>query len=127
VQEIYNKYSFSNVSASAIKQFLHEVRIEDVLLLGDANEQKDKDNLIPTFYYIQRKDQTRIETDYIYTYDTNPAKPIFSIGRLPFKTSLGLNDYLLKLNRFLERRTKMKYAIYDDVNRLERKYGGSIL
>ena len=116
VQSIYNKYSYSTSDSKALKKYLHHVKPKHVLLVGDANIKENRDDLIPTFYYNQFKGNTRIETDYIYTYKNDPASPIFNISRLPFKTSLELDNYIKKVTSFLNARNKSNYVIYDDIS-----------
>lgn len=115
-QHIYNSYSISEPSSIAIKKYLHKINPKYVLFLGDASDREDENNIIPTFYYIQDKDFTRIETDYIYTYINNPENPKFSIGRLPFKTSSELSFFIQKVLKFLELQEQKKYIIYDDIS-----------
>jgi hypothetical protein len=119
VQNIYNKYSYSTADSKALKKYLHYIKPKYVLLVGDANVKENKDDLIPTFYYNQFKGNTRIETDYIYTYKNDPASPIFNISRLPFKTSLELDNYIKKVTSFLNTSNKSNYVIYDDISVLE--------
>ncbi|KGL59127.1 C25 family cysteine peptidase [Polaribacter sp. Hel1_85] len=116
VQSIYNKYFYSTADSKALKEYLHYIKPKHVLLVGDANIKENKDNLIPTFYYNQFKGNTRIETDYIYTYKNDPASPIFNISRLPFKTSLELDNYIKKATSFLNTSNKSNYVIYDDIS-----------
>ena len=116
VQHIYDKYSSSNPSPISIKKYLHKISPKYVLLLGNASEKEDFNDLIPTFYYIQDEKFTRIETDYTYTYLSNPANPQFSIGRLPFKSSSELNSFIKKTNSFLINKTNKGYSIYDDIS-----------
>ncbi|WP_162819968.1 C25 family cysteine peptidase [Kordia sp. SMS9] len=115
-QEIYNAYSHSSPSAKAIKKHIHKVLPKHVLFLGDASEKEDEGDLIPTHYYIQDKDFTRVETDYPYSYLNDPSSPKISVGRLPFKTSSELNAYIQKVTTFLDKKKKSAYAIYDDIS-----------
>jgi len=98
-QDIYDRYSFGNKSASALKKYLHEVKPQQVVLIGDANVyEDDKKNLIPTFYYYQSWHNTRVASDYIYTYETDCMKPEFEISRLPVTFFPELLEYLSKYN-----------------------------
>lgn len=115
-QTIYNAYSHSSPSAKAIKKYIHKMLPKHTLFLGDASEKEDESDLIPTHYYIQDKDFTRVETDYTYTYLNNPSSPKLSVGRLPFKSSSELNSYIQKVNTFLDKKKNSAYAIYDDIS-----------
>ncbi|MCL7753104.1 C25 family cysteine peptidase [Polaribacter sp. Z022] len=124
VQDVYNKYSYSTADPKALKKYLHYIKPKHVLLVGDSNIKENKEDLIPTFFYTQFKGNTRIETDYIYTYKNDPASPLFSISRLPFKTTLELDCYIKKTTSFLNLNNKNNYVIYDDIsvlNDIEKK------
>ncbi len=116
VNDIYNHYSNSIPSADGLKKFLHSKQPKYVLILGDASESEEQS--IPCFYYIQDKGNTRIETDYSYTYKVDPSKPKFSIGRLPFNSSIKLNQFIKKTKVFLNKQSS-KYSIYDDISAIE--------
>ncbi len=115
-QEIYNAYACSSPSAKALKKYIHDVLPKYVLFLGDASEKEDENDLIPTHYYIQDKDFTRVETDYAYTYLSDPSDPKLAIGRLPFKSSSELHSYIKKVTTFLDKKKSATYAIYDDIS-----------
>lgn len=117
VNSIYSNLSYSMPCSLAIKEYLQIAKPCYVLLVGGASlDPCSKDNLIPSFYYIQDEKKSRIASDFVYAVqDGNVLNPLFGIGRLPFINSEELDRYINKLSLYLSS-VGQKYLIYDELN-----------
>ena len=115
VESIYDKFSNSNPSPYAIKEYLHIAKPAYAILVGDAtNSVANRDNLMPVFSYIQTNLDNKIETDYPYCYDSDPAKPTIAVGRIPVKNELQFRNYISKLSIYLNAKERTSAIIFDD-------------
>ncbi|MDN5201121.1 C25 family cysteine peptidase [Fulvivirgaceae bacterium BMA10] len=113
-QPIYDHLSYSKKSNTSIKKFLHSIKPKYVLFVGDSNmNDRNSNDLIPTFYYLQSEKNSRIATDYPYAYSSDPLNPVFQLGRLPMESPEEIITYTKKLKKYLQN-TNDKTIIFDD-------------
>jgi hypothetical protein len=118
VQKIYNKYSKSSISSQAIKQYISQLGVKKVLLIGDARPIPGLEgNLVPTFYQKDLLSGVRYATDFPYSYTSNPTNPMVQVSRIPAKSANELFIYLDKVRKFLNQDQRNSTTlIFDDVS-----------
>ncbi len=116
VEDVYAEYSFHRKDANAIKTFIKDANlmtgIETVLLVGsDTSDYLDNLDLgsksfVPTLYFPTDEIIKYAPVDSLFVDTNNDLIPDLSIGRLPVRTNIELQDIIDKIIQYANRSYK---------------------